>query len=96
MFGLGLFTLVVRRCGTCNRVLGVAVWRWSGRLWVETHGYCDDCFAQLGAEIQASEDRLAAGDAAAPARRRPRRRLKTAGARRPRLRTATGSPNARS
>jgi hypothetical protein len=91
MLGLGLLTLVVRRCGTCNRILGVAVWRWSGRLWVETHGYCDDCFARLGDEIRESEHRRA-GDGGV-ARRRSRRRPKTVGTCRSRLSAANdGTP----
>ncbi len=93
MLGLGLLTLVVRRCGTCNRILGVAVWRWSGRFWVETHGYCDDCFARLGDEIRESVHRR--GGDGAGARRQPRRRLKKAGARRGRLSAANGRPSPR-
>jgi hypothetical protein len=40
-------TVAMRRCGHCQRPLGIALWSWSGRVFVTTHGLCDRCFRQL-------------------------------------------------
>jgi len=52
-------TLARRRCGQCERDLGLALWPWSGQWFVTTHGLCDGCFAL--------------GEREADARRRPGR-----------------------
>ena len=36
-------TLAWRTCEACGRGGGCAVWPWSGRLVVTTHGICDAC-----------------------------------------------------
>jgi hypothetical protein len=41
------FSLVRRRCCNCGRSFGIQIWRWSNRLFVETHGYCSNCFEAL-------------------------------------------------
>jgi hypothetical protein len=38
-------TLARRRCARCTRDLGLALWPWSGRWFVTTHGLCDPCYA---------------------------------------------------
>ena len=43
-------TFALRRCGCCERPLGVALWPWSGRLFVTTHGLCHRCYDLLVAE----------------------------------------------
>ncbi len=40
-------TVARRRCGTCGRTLGLALWPWSGKLFLTTHGLCDDCFKKV-------------------------------------------------
>jgi len=40
-------TLVLRRCGQCDRPLGLRIWPWSGHLFVTTHGLCDRCYGAL-------------------------------------------------
>lgn len=41
--GRGRFTLALRRCCACNRKMGIRVWPWSGRWFVETHSLCSHC-----------------------------------------------------
>jgi hypothetical protein len=41
------FSLALRRCCACRRIIGARLWPWSGKLVVETHGYCGSCAAQL-------------------------------------------------
>ncbi len=40
-------TVARRRCGKCGRTLGLALWPWSGKLFLTTHGLCDDCFRKV-------------------------------------------------
>lgn len=40
-------TVSLRRCCRCERLVGVALWPWSGALVVETHTLCDECVARL-------------------------------------------------
>lgn len=56
-------TLAKRRCGHCQRTLGVSLWPWSGRPVVVTHGLCRRCYRALLAKEQT------APPDAAPARR---------------------------
>lgn len=40
-------SLGVRRCCRCGRLIGVRMWPWSGKLILETHGFCERCTAHL-------------------------------------------------
>ncbi len=39
-------TLARRRCARCERTVGYALWRWSGRLFVTTHTLCRGCLRE--------------------------------------------------
>jgi hypothetical protein len=41
------FSIGFRRCCACGRLVGVRLWPWSGKLVVETHGYCEPCAERL-------------------------------------------------
>lgn len=41
------WTLALRRCCRCERLVGLSLWPWSGRLVVVTHTLCDACVARL-------------------------------------------------
>jgi hypothetical protein len=47
-------TVAQRRCGRCERMLGLSLWPWSGRWLVVTHGLCDACYAETDREVHAS------------------------------------------
>ena len=36
-------TLARRSCSDCSRTFGFAIWPWSGRVLVTSHGFCGDC-----------------------------------------------------
>ncbi len=36
-------TLARRRCASCHRTTGYALWPWSGRVFVTSHGLCRGC-----------------------------------------------------
>jgi hypothetical protein len=41
------WSLGLRFCCQCGRLIGLRVWPWSGKPVVETHGYCERCSARL-------------------------------------------------
>jgi hypothetical protein len=41
------WSLCLRRCCRCERLIGVGVWPWSGALIVQTHTFCDPCVESL-------------------------------------------------
>ncbi len=40
-------TLARRVCAVCHRTTGFALWTWSGRVFVTSHGFCRRCAARL-------------------------------------------------
>jgi hypothetical protein len=40
-------TLARRVCAVCHRTTGFALWAWSGRIFVTSHGFCRRCVARV-------------------------------------------------
>jgi hypothetical protein len=63
-------TLARRRCGSCERTIGLSLWPWSGHWFVTTHGLCDACYDLQDREVQAAARQARATDVPRSAARR--------------------------